>query len=125
MCDTETDDNCVSHDLHQHQPKKVTPDTGKLVRRTRTQTYSTQQDTDKSREKFKIIFAILSPNPRSSIDISPGRVRLGLAQLRKVNPPSLLPNDTDMSKQKQYVSVRDRLDKATARHNLMPSNITN
>ena len=38
MSETATDDQCVSHDLHQDPTTKVTFDAGKPVRRTLTNT---------------------------------------------------------------------------------------
>ena len=74
MSDTEGDGRCATHDLHQDRRTKGTFDTGQPVRRTRLKTYSTQPDTDKSKGKSKMISAILTYKPKSSTDISLGRV---------------------------------------------------
>ena len=103
MSDAKTYGHCVS----QRSPTRSAHESyvryWKPVRRTRTITYSTQQDTYKSKEKSKTISAILTDKPRSSIDILLGRVLLGQVQRRDDNPPSVIPNNTDKSKQKELV----------------------
>ena len=95
MSDTYIYDRCGSHDLHQGRPRKGTCDTGKPVRRTRTKTYSTQQDTDKSKWKSKMISPILTDKPKSSKNIHLRIVLSRHAQRREDDPPSSVPNDTD------------------------------
>ena len=68
MSDTETDGWCVSHDLYQDRPTKGTSDTRKPVRRIRTNASSTQQDTDTSEVKTKMISAIQTDRLKSSTD---------------------------------------------------------
>ena len=98
MFDTETDGRCVNHDFHQNQPKKITSKTGKPVRRTLTETYSTQ-DTDERKVKSKTISAILTDKSKSSTDSLLGIVLSLHAKRRKDNPNSSIQNDTDKSKQ--------------------------
>ena len=78
-----TDGWCVKHDLHQYRLKKGTSDAGKPVRWTRTETYSTQQDTDKSKEKSKTISAMMTDKPKSTTDILVGMVLSGQVQRRE------------------------------------------
>ena len=99
MSDTECDGRCVTHDLHQDRPTKVTSDAGNPVRSTRTNTYLTQPDTDKTRGKSMTISAILTDKPKSSTDIHLEIVFSRQAQRREDNPPSPLVNDTEITKQ--------------------------
>ena len=115
MFDSETDGWCVSHDLREDRSTQGTSDTGKPVRRTGSKTCSTQQDTDKSKDKSKIS-VILTDKPKSSMDI-PLRIALsGQAQRRVDDPSSSLPNDTDKNKQKRFVGDRGRTSEAMRRH---------
>ena len=81
----------------------------KPVRRTPTKTYSTHQDTNKSKGQSKIIPAILTDKPKSSTDIPLGIVLSGQAQRREDNPSSPIPNNTDKSKPKRYVSDKSKM----------------
>ena len=114
MSDIETDDRCVSHDLHQNRPTEGTFDTGKPVRRTRTKPFR-HQDTDKNKEKSKMISVILIDKLKSSTDNLLGTVLSGHAQRREDSPSSPLPIDNDESKLKRYVTVRGGTDDETAR----------
>ena len=105
-------------DLHQDRRTKGTSDTGKPIRRTRTKTYSTQQVTDKRNGKSKTISAIRTDKQRSSTDISIRMVLSEQAQLREVNPPAPLP---DESKQSQNDDDRDKKGEATVSHNTICS----
>ena len=112
----------TSHSFHQDRPTKITSKTGKPVRRTLAESYSAQQYTDERKVKSNTISAILTDKSKSSTDSLLGIVLSLHVQRCKDSPPSSIQNDTDKSKQIQYVGDVGKKGEATARQNILRAN---